>query len=97
MQIENFNAQIVITCSLQDSVPLNIETITQLEEQLSRPSAEVIEEVAKIDGERDLAAVHAALREANPDLAWERFYAEFMQLFGVLNGLGKMFLRFPAG
>jgi len=32
-------------------VPLNIETITQLEEQLSRPSAEVIEEVAKIDGD----------------------------------------------
>ena len=53
--------------------------------------------VVRIDGERDLAAVHAALRDANPDLAWERFHAEFTQLFGVLNGLGKMFLKIPAG
>ncbi len=53
--------------------------------------------VTRIDGERDLAAVHAGLRVGNPDLAWERFHAEFKQLFGVLNGLGKMFLHFPSG
>ena len=53
--------------------------------------------VARIDGERDLAAIHAGLRGANPDLAWERFHAEFTQLFSVLNGLGKMFLKIPSG
>jgi hypothetical protein len=53
--------------------------------------------VARIDGVRDLAAIHAGLRLSNPDLAWERFHAEFMQLFRVLNGLGKMFLQIPAG
>jgi hypothetical protein len=52
--------------------------------------------VARIDGERDLAAIHAGLRLSNPNLAWDRFHAEFKQLFGVLNGLGKMFLQNPA-
>ena len=51
--------------------------------------------VERIDGARSLADIHAALREANPDLARGAFMDQFGRLHAALNGLGKLYLSFP--
>ncbi len=50
--------------------------------------------LARIDGKRDLAALHRAVSEVNGGkLAWKGFERQFDQLYGTFNGLGKLYLR----
>ena len=50
--------------------------------------------LARIDGVRTLAAIHADLAAADPAFGWEAFAAEFQALFDAMHGLNKLHLRF---
>jgi len=52
--------------------------------------------LARIDGRRSLAEIHAALDEASR-LDWPGFKSEFDRLYSVFNGLNRMFIRKGAG
>jgi SAM-dependent methyltransferase len=48
--------------------------------------------LSRIDGRRTLSEIHAGVAAGGrPD--WETFLADYRDLFGTLNGLGKMFVR----
>lgn len=50
--------------------------------------------LARIDGTKDLATLHAELNAVqNGRLTWDTFKRQFDQLYGVLNGLNKLYLR----
>lgn len=53
--------------------------------------------LARIDGQRTIAAIRAEVTAANPDLSEADFAAQFAHTFAALNGLGKLFLRRPPG
>ncbi|HYH23642.1 MAG TPA: class I SAM-dependent methyltransferase [Azospirillum sp.] len=54
--------------------------------------------LARIDGRASLAEIHRTIEQATASaIAWETFKAQFDQLFAALNGIGKMYLRRPAG
>ena len=53
--------------------------------------------VERIDGERSLADIHAELATVNWNLTQKQFMDQFGRLHAVLNGLGKLYLTFPAG
>jgi len=50
--------------------------------------------LAHIDGRRTLSDIHAAVAGAGGKPDWPAFLADYRELFGVLNGLGKMFVRY---
>jgi SAM-dependent methyltransferase len=52
--------------------------------------------LARVDGKRSLAAIHADLASANPALHWDAFKVEFDQLYGALNGINELLLRLPS-
>jgi hypothetical protein len=52
--------------------------------------------MARIDGTAPLETIHRALAANNPTLGWDKFEAEFLQLYRAMNGTGKMFLKRPA-
>lgn len=52
--------------------------------------------VSLCDGVRDLATIHAALREKRGDLDWPGFLRQFAALYTTLNGINRMVLRKPA-
>lgn len=50
--------------------------------------------LTRIDGRRNLATLHGALSETSGgSLGWDSFKRQFDQLYGTLNGLGKLYLR----
>jgi hypothetical protein len=49
-----------------------------------------------IDGRRTLGDIHAALAVKSPTLDPAGFMAQFARLFAALNGLGKLFIAYPA-
>ena len=49
--------------------------------------------LARIDGTRSLAEIHAGLGDAAPD--WEGFKSRFDRLYSSFYGLSRMFLRKP--
>lgn len=51
--------------------------------------------VALCDGQRDLAAIHAAIQEKRADLDYDAFQRQFDQLYGVMNAINRMVLRLP--
>ncbi len=51
--------------------------------------------VARMDGRRTIGAIHGELANADPQLDWDRFQDQFQRLFAALNGLGKLYLRYP--
>lgn len=53
--------------------------------------------LARIDGRRPIAAIRAEVMAANPGLSEAAFSGQFAQAFAALNGIGKLFLRRPAG
>ena len=53
--------------------------------------------VALCDGERHLAAIHAAIREKRTDLDYDGFMRQFDPFYGVMNAINRMVLRLPAG
>jgi len=53
--------------------------------------------LARIDGRRPIAAIRAEVMAANPSLPEDAFSGQFAQVFAALNGIGKLFLRRPAG
>lgn len=62
---------------------------------LPRRSAPIL---AQIDGRRSVGEIHGELAAVEAGrLDWPSFKAEFDRLYGVLNGLNRMFLAFPAG
>lgn len=50
--------------------------------------------LARIDGRRSLAEIHAALAEGGR-VDWPAFKAEFDRLYAVFHGLNRMFIRAP--
>jgi SAM-dependent methyltransferase len=52
--------------------------------------------LARIDGRRTLAEIHADLQLANPSLDREPFRLAFESLYAALNGLNKLVLAYPA-
>jgi hypothetical protein len=52
--------------------------------------------VALCDGQRDLAAILAAIQEKRADLDYDAFKTQFDQLYGVMNAINRMVLRLPA-
>jgi hypothetical protein len=50
---------------------------------------------ALCDGQRDLAAIHAAILEKRTDLDYEAFKRQFDQFYGVMNAINRMVLRLP--
>ncbi|MSO77418.1 MAG: class I SAM-dependent methyltransferase [Alphaproteobacteria bacterium] len=52
--------------------------------------------VARIDGRRSLAVIHADLQSANPRLGWDIFKAEFDALYAALNAINELLLRVPS-
>ena len=48
--------------------------------------------LARVDGETDFGAIHAALREADASLTWERFAADVEALAEALTGMNIMVL-----
>jgi len=52
--------------------------------------------VALCDGERDLAAIHAAIREKRADLDYAAFKSQFDQLYSVMNAINRLVLRLPS-
>lgn len=52
--------------------------------------------VARIDGRRSLAAIHDALRVANPGLDEAAFARQFAEFYAGFNGLGFVLLRRPS-
>ena len=51
--------------------------------------------LALVDGRRDLATLHAALRNQDPGLGWDAFLAAFGQLYARLGPLNILLLRQP--
>ncbi len=51
--------------------------------------------LARVDGRRDLAAIHTALQAQEPGLAWDDFFTAFRQLYGRLGPLNILLLRQP--
>jgi SAM-dependent methyltransferase len=49
--------------------------------------------LARIDGRTSLSALHEALVVLDRGLTWEVFKRQFDQLYGLLNGVGKLYLR----
>lgn len=49
--------------------------------------------VALCDGQRDLAAIHAAIHEKRTDLDYDAFKRQFDQFYGVMNAINRMVLR----
>ena len=49
----------------------------------------------RIDGHRDLGAIHEALRQDDSGLTWERFEKQFTQLYVALNGVNHLLLSNP--
>jgi len=52
--------------------------------------------VALCDGQRDLAAIHAAIQEKRADLDYDAFKRQFDQFYSVMNAINRMVLRLPA-
>ncbi len=48
-----------------------------------------------IDGERDLAALHQAMKAGNKTLGWDRFLELYRPVFQLFNGLNLLFHRYP--
>lgn len=51
--------------------------------------------LTRIDGVRSIAAIRAEIQANNPDLADGAFAEQFGHVFAALNGLGRLFLRYP--
>lgn len=51
--------------------------------------------LTRIDGVRSIAAIRAEILANNPDLAGGAFAEQFGRVFAALNGLGRLFLRYP--
>lgn len=51
--------------------------------------------IARIDGKRCLAEIHAECRLAVPALDWPGFQRAFAALYGPMNGLNKLLIRYP--
>ncbi len=51
--------------------------------------------LARVDGRASLGEIHAALRTADPQLDWERFKAQFDQLYAALNGVNRLLIFYP--
>ncbi|HTO85137.1 MAG TPA: class I SAM-dependent methyltransferase [Methylomirabilota bacterium] len=49
--------------------------------------------LARIDGQRTVGEIHAALAADGTRLEWEAFKAEFDRLYGAFNAVNRMFLR----
>ena len=52
--------------------------------------------LARIDGRAALGEIHQNLRALDSGLDWPTFKAQFDQLYRVLNGLGRLLLRYPS-
>ncbi len=52
--------------------------------------------LTRIDGEASLGAIHEALRALDSGLDWQAFKAQFDQLYRVLNGLNRLFIRYSS-
>lgn len=50
--------------------------------------------LARVDGERDLAAIHADLAAGNAGLGWETFRKEFDALYAGMNAINAMVIRY---
>ena len=51
--------------------------------------------LARIDGRTNLAALHGSLMVLDRGLTWETFRRQFDALHALLNGIGKLYLRWP--
>jgi len=51
--------------------------------------------LGRIDGKRDLAALHADLAQSNPRLDWPAFKAEFDRLYAAMNAINAMLITRP--
>ncbi len=49
--------------------------------------------LARIDGRTDLATLHTQVQEVAGSVPWDTFKSQFDQLFKILNGIGKLYLR----
>jgi SAM-dependent methyltransferase len=52
--------------------------------------------LARIDGRTSLGEIHRSLQALDSGLDWPAFKAQFDQLYRVLNGLGRLLLRYPS-
>ncbi|MFO1190051.1 MAG: hypothetical protein U1E97_10845, partial [Alphaproteobacteria bacterium] len=50
--------------------------------------------IARIDGHRSLTDIHAACRQAMPNLDWPAFARAFAALYQPMNGLNKLLIRY---
>ena len=48
-----------------------------------------------IDGETPLGRIQETLQSLDSRHDWDRFLAQFQQLYAVLNGLNHLFIRYP--
>ncbi len=53
--------------------------------------------LARIDGQTSLSALHKQIATLDRTLDWPTFKRQFDQLYGLLNGIGKLTLRVPPG
>ena len=51
--------------------------------------------LARIDGRAALGEIHRSLQALDSGLDWPAFKAQFDQLYRVLNGLGRLLVRYP--
>ena len=51
----------------------------------------------RIDGRRPLRAIHDELQSLDAGLDWPAFLLQFQETFAALNGINRMFLRWPPG
>jgi len=51
----------------------------------------------RIDGQRSLGAIFDKLQGLDTNLDWAGFLAQFQETFTALNGINRMFLRWPPG
>ncbi len=51
--------------------------------------------LARIDGRASLGAIHRNLQALDSALDWPAFKAQFDRLYRALNGLGRLFVRYP--
>jgi SAM-dependent methyltransferase len=49
--------------------------------------------LTRVDGRTTLGAIHEGVASATGALSWDAFMIQFNQLFAVLNGIGKLYLR----
>ena len=52
--------------------------------------------LARIDGRASLAEIHRELQALDSGLDWAAFQAQFDRLYRVLNGLGRLLIRYPS-